>query len=219
MYQNAEALHGPQWSVRGDPRISPVGRILRFLHLDELPQLINVVRGDMSLVGPRPERPEFVSLLADLIPNYVDRLAVLPGITGLAQINFPPDESIGSVRRKVAVDRQYVIEATGWLDARILFCTGLRMMGVRHGRAARWLRLEHTFDDAVFELDALDTSGSASSIAKAPVGVESACHSSRKSRRHHSGAVPDPAFVLTATAVSSDVSTAIEGRQQRRRPR
>ena len=142
MFADAEALRGPQWATRDDPRISPIGRALRFLHLDELPQLVNVVRGDMSLVGPRPERPEFVAQLALEVPNYRDRLAVLPGITGLAQINLPPDESLDSVHQKVFVDRQYIAQASALLDLRILTCTALRMLGIRHGRAARWLGVE-----------------------------------------------------------------------------
>jgi lipopolysaccharide/colanic/teichoic acid biosynthesis glycosyltransferase len=147
MYQDAEKLSGPVWAVRGDSRISPVGRVLRFLHLDELPQLINVLRGDMSLVGPRPERPEFVERLARQVPRYKERLAVLPGITGLAQINLPPDEGVNCVRRKVIIDCEYVARASFLLDLRILICTALRMLGVRHGRAARWLKIDYKFDD------------------------------------------------------------------------
>jgi lipopolysaccharide/colanic/teichoic acid biosynthesis glycosyltransferase len=148
MYQDAEALSGPQWSVKGDPRISPIGRALRFLHLDELPQLMNVVKGEMSLIGPRPERPEFVEKLTLDVPNYRDRLAVLPGITGLAQINLPADETLACVQKKVIVDRHYVSHATAMLDLRILLCTALRMFGIRHGRAARWLGVEYKFSPA-----------------------------------------------------------------------
>src|SRR4029450_5933506 len=87
---DAEARSGPAWSVTGaDPRVTWLGYWLRRLHLDELPQLVNVIRGEMALVGPRPERPEFVRVLAPEIPGYESRLAVLPGITRLAQINLP----------------------------------------------------------------------------------------------------------------------------------
>jgi hypothetical protein len=141
MYANAESVSGPVWCVPGDSRITPLGKILRFLHLDELPQLVNIVRGEMDFVGPRPERPSFVEWLAEEIPNYRDRLQVRPGVTGLAQINLPADKTIDCVRRKLAIDRHYVKVANLGLDLRILFCTFLRMIGIRHGRAARWLRV------------------------------------------------------------------------------
>lgn len=142
MYQDAEAVSGPTWCKPGDSRITPVGRILRLLHLDELPQLINIVKGDMDLVGPRPERPAFVEMLAREIPHYRDRLQVLPGVTGLAQVNLPPDETINCVRKKLVLDRDYIRTACLNLDVRILICTSLRMLGIRHGRAVRWLHLE-----------------------------------------------------------------------------
>ena len=141
MYQNAEAVTGPTWCTKGDSRVTPIGKILRLLHLDELPQLINVVRGEMDLIGPRPERPVFVTWLSRELPHYTDRLRILPGVTGLAQINLPPDESIESVSKKLVLDRQYIMEASFSLDFRILMCTFLRMVGIRHGLAARWLGL------------------------------------------------------------------------------
>ena len=82
--------------------------MLRRFHLDELPQIINVLKGEMSFVGPRPERPEFVHVLAQSIPDYLKRLAALPGITGLAQLNLPPDTDLDSVRRKLALDLEYI---------------------------------------------------------------------------------------------------------------
>jgi lipopolysaccharide/colanic/teichoic acid biosynthesis glycosyltransferase len=153
MYANAEDIGGPQWARPKDTRITPVGRALRFLHLDELPQLVNVVRGEMSLIGPRPERPEFVEQLALAIPNYEERLKVLPGITGLAQINLPADESLESVERKVIIDCDYIEKGNVYLDLRILLCTALRMMGIRHGRAPRWLGVEYRFTDRSRTLD------------------------------------------------------------------
>jgi lipopolysaccharide/colanic/teichoic acid biosynthesis glycosyltransferase len=140
---DAEAKSGPTWSASGaDPRVTRLGYWLRRLHLDELPQLINVVRGEMSLVGPRPERPEFVKVLAEQIPDYEDRLAILPGITGLAQINLPPDSDLDSVRRKLIVDLEYIETADTWLDARILFCTFLRMLWIKGPAVTRLLGLE-----------------------------------------------------------------------------
>lgn len=130
MRVDAEAASGPAWSGEDDPRITPVGRWLRKLHLDELPQLFNVVKGEMSLIGPRPERPEFVEVLAQQIPCYLERLAVLPGVTGLAQINLPADTDLDSVRRKLVLDREYVAKASAWLDLRIIACTALRMVGL-----------------------------------------------------------------------------------------
>jgi len=140
---DAEAKSGPTWSASGaDPRVTWLGLWLRRLHLDELPQLWNVVRGEMALVGPRPERPEFVKILAEQIPGYKDRLAVLPGITGLAQINLPPDSDLDSVRRKLIVDVDYIESAGFWLDVRILFCTLLRMFWIKGPAVTRLLGLE-----------------------------------------------------------------------------
>ena len=131
MRVDAESRSGPVWAVAGDPRVTPLGRILRRLHLDEFPQLFNVVKGEMALVGPRPERPEFVQTLARKIPGYMDRLSVRPGITGLAQINLPPDTDLESVRRKLALDLEYVASADASLDLRIVAATGLKLFHLR----------------------------------------------------------------------------------------
>jgi len=143
MYQDAEAVSGPALCQPGDSRITPFGRLLRSLHLDELPQLWNVVRGQMCLVGPRPERPEIIALnqLRELVPGFELRTQVLPGVTGLAQINLPPDVDAASVIPKVELDLEYIETASWGLDLRILLCTGLRMLGVRHGLAVGWLKL------------------------------------------------------------------------------
>jgi lipopolysaccharide/colanic/teichoic acid biosynthesis glycosyltransferase len=148
MYQDAESISGPTWCKPGDTRITPIGRVLRLLHLDELPQLINIVNGEMDLIGPRPERPAFVETLAHEIPHYRERLQVLPGVTGLAQVNLPPDETLNCVRKKLMLDRDYIRNAGLGLDLRILACTSLRMIGIRHGRAVRWLRLERQIPTA-----------------------------------------------------------------------
>lgn len=130
MYHQSEDASGPCWSSRRDPRITPLGRILRRTHIDELPQLWNILRGDMSLVGPRPERPEFLPKLEDSIPRYRERLRVRPGVTGLAQVQLPADIDVGDVRRKQAYDLYYIAEMSPWLDLRIIVCTPLKMCGV-----------------------------------------------------------------------------------------
>jgi len=138
MRQDAEAVTGPTWASADDPRVTPIGRFIRAVHLDELPQLFNVLLGDMALVGPRPERPEFTQLLGRKVPGYLDRLAVRPGITGLAQINLPPDTDLESVRRKVVLDREYVQSASALMDLKILACTCVRIVGI-HGTVTRRL--------------------------------------------------------------------------------
>ncbi|HVN75679.1 MAG TPA: exopolysaccharide biosynthesis polyprenyl glycosylphosphotransferase [Thermoanaerobaculaceae bacterium] len=109
MRVDAEA-EGPAFSRPDDPRVTRLGRILRHLRIDELPQLLNVVRGDMSLVGPRPERPEFVAALARTIPYYTFRLAVPPGLTGWAQVNMPYAASEADHRRKLEYDLYFIRE-------------------------------------------------------------------------------------------------------------
>jgi lipopolysaccharide/colanic/teichoic acid biosynthesis glycosyltransferase len=130
MAHNCEDRSGARWSTPGDPRVTAVGRVLRATHLDELPQLWNILRGDMSLVGPRPERPEFVVKLEKGIPQYRDRLQVRPGVTGLAQVQLPPDSDLDSVRRKVACDLTYIGNLGAWLDVCILTVTVLHLFGI-----------------------------------------------------------------------------------------
>jgi len=137
MRHDAEATTGAVWARKDDPRATFVGGVLRKLHLDELPQLFNVFNGEMSLVGPRPERPEFVPKLAEEIPGYLGRLAVRPGITGLAQINLDPDADVDDVRRKLVLDLEYVASATALVDLRILLCTVLHLVGINGESAKR----------------------------------------------------------------------------------
>ncbi len=137
MVPNAEAETGPVWATENDPRETWLGRILRRTHLDELPQFWNVLRGDMSLIGPRPERPVFVEKFRHEIPHYTARLAVRPGITGWAQVNHPSDLTLDDVRKKLDYDREY-IRNMGWrIDLQIIAATAARMLGFRARPAER----------------------------------------------------------------------------------
>jgi sugar transferase (PEP-CTERM system associated) len=123
MYVDAEADSGPTWAGDDDPRITPVGRFLRISRLDEIPQLWNVLKGDMSLVGPRPERPEFVEWLSREISHYQLRHIVRPGITGWAQIRFRYGSSVEDAKEKLRYDLFYVKNISPGLDFLVLFET------------------------------------------------------------------------------------------------
>jgi lipopolysaccharide/colanic/teichoic acid biosynthesis glycosyltransferase len=144
MVHNCESLTGPRWSMPGDPRVTRVGAFLRASHLDELPQLLNVLRGEMSLIGPRPERPEFVPELERELPGYWQRLLVRPGVTGLAQVQLPPDSDLTSVRNKLAHDLYYIRHLSPWLDARLLICTAFYALGLPFGVAGRLLGIPNS---------------------------------------------------------------------------
>jgi lipopolysaccharide/colanic/teichoic acid biosynthesis glycosyltransferase len=120
MYVNAEAASGAVWATAGDPRITPIGRIMRKCRVDELPQLINVIRGDMNIVGPRPERPVIFSRLSQHIAEYPLRQRAKPGITGWAQINHRYDASVDDVRTKVRYDLEYLERQSVKEDLRII---------------------------------------------------------------------------------------------------
>ena len=123
MVENAEAQTGPVWAKENDPRYTPIGRWLRKTRLDEIPQLWNVLRGEMSLVGPRPERPYFVEKLSKEIPLYSRRYRVKPGITGWAQVTWHYDCSVEDVRQKVKYDLFYIANLSLRMDLKILFLT------------------------------------------------------------------------------------------------
>lgn len=123
MYANAEARTGAVWATRNDPRITPVGRVIRRLRLDELPQLFNVLKGEMAIAGPRPERPEFVNTLSEKIPYYRQRHCVKPGITGWAQINYKYGDTIEDTIAKLEYDLYYIKNMSASLDAYIFFHT------------------------------------------------------------------------------------------------
>lgn len=123
MKVDAEKTTGPIWAGAKDSRITPIGSFLRKTHMDEIPQFVNVLRGEMSVIGPRPERPVFVEQFVKEIPNYSKRLCVKPGITGLAQVWHRYDETIEDVKKKIKYDLLYIKKICLWTDIRILFRT------------------------------------------------------------------------------------------------
>ena len=129
---DAEQGGDPRWASQQDPRITRVGNFIRPMRIDELPQLINVLRGEMSMIGPRPERPHFVEQLAQAIPLYSVRSYVKPGITGWAQVNYPYGASVEDARQKLSYDLYYVKNRSLLLDLLILFAT-IRVILFREG--------------------------------------------------------------------------------------
>jgi lipopolysaccharide/colanic/teichoic acid biosynthesis glycosyltransferase len=136
MYHESEP-DGPVWSVRGDRRVTPVGWFLRWTHIDELPQLINILRGDMDLMGPRPERPEIVAMLERALPEYHRRLQVRPGLTGLAQVLRGPDTDLNSVCQKLDLDLYYLDHKGPWIDLRIILATVPHLLRIPSNVIAR----------------------------------------------------------------------------------
>lgn len=145
--------NGPMWCQPHDPRVTRVGEFLRKTHLDELPQLLNILKGDMSLVGPRPERPEFVPTLLSEVPGYKHRFVLKPGLTGLAQIRHTADRVIDDVKKKVKYDILYLKRASWTTDLMILFKTipvalnfsngAANGMAKRRVRGRRWMGWRH----------------------------------------------------------------------------
>ncbi|MDX1934088.1 MAG: sugar transferase [Capsulimonadales bacterium] len=132
MYRDAEK-QGARWASEQDPRITRVGRFLRTSRVDELPQLWNVLRGEMSLIGPRPERPEFDRLLSEQIPHYEARYAIKPGLSGWAQVMYPYGASVDDAREKLAYDLYYIKNCSAFLDLLITWKTVLVVL-FRKGR-------------------------------------------------------------------------------------
>ena len=133
MYQDAEK-HGAVWAQEDDPRVTKVGKWLRKLRLDEIPQFWNVLKGDMSIIGPRPERREFVEKLEKIIPYYYLRHTVKPGITGWAQINYPYGATVEDAVQKLEYELYYIKNMSPLLDTKIF----LRTIGVMlFGQGAR----------------------------------------------------------------------------------
>lgn len=123
MVDGAESTRGPIWATENDDRVTRLGKILRRTRMDELPQLFNVLWGDMSFIGPRPERPFFVERFRRMIPDYSERLVVAPGITGLAQVEHKYDSSVEDVRLKLEYDLRYLRHQSLFLDLCILWKT------------------------------------------------------------------------------------------------
>ncbi|NMB47891.1 sugar transferase [Candidatus Kuenenbacteria bacterium] len=115
--------NGPQWAQKNDPRVTPVGRFMRKSRIDEIPQLVNILRGEMSFIGPRPERPEFIEKLKTTIPFYETRLLIKPGLTGWAQINFPYGASEADALEKLQYDLYYIKNRSLTLDWSIILKT------------------------------------------------------------------------------------------------
>lgn len=123
MQHNAEEKTGPKWAETDDPRITKVGSFLRRFRLDEVPQFLNVLIGDMSIIGPRPERPYFVDQLSKEYPFYHRRLSVLPGISGWSQIKQSYDQNIDDIRQKLKFDFYYIENLSFGLDLKIMIST------------------------------------------------------------------------------------------------
>ena len=123
MKVDAEKESGPVWASANDDRLIPGGDFLRKTHIDEIPQFVNVLRGEMSVIGPRPERPVFVDKFKKEIPDYERRLEIKPGITGLAQVWHRYDETIEDVKKKIKYDLLYIKKVCLWTDLRIFFRT------------------------------------------------------------------------------------------------
>lgn len=138
MIPDAEKRTGPVWTSVNDPRITKLGKLLRASHLDELPQIFNVLNGDMLLIGPRPERPEFTCHLSEAIPGYDNRSLIPPGVTGLAQINLPPDTDLESVRRKLTLDLEYIQTGSFKMDVQIFVTTFLRLCLLPSDLCKKW---------------------------------------------------------------------------------
>jgi len=125
---------GAVWAGKRDPRVTTIGRVMRRFHLDELPQIWNVWRGEMTVIGPRPERPEIIEQLKKEIVGYEYRMLVTPGLTGYAQLNRPSDTDLRDVRKKLILDLEYIEKASFWFDMRLLLGTAFKFVRIKHAR-------------------------------------------------------------------------------------
>jgi lipopolysaccharide/colanic/teichoic acid biosynthesis glycosyltransferase len=155
MKVDAEKYSGPVWAKQNDHRLIPGGDFLRKAHLDEIPQFINVLRGEMSIIGPRPERPYFVAQLKNQIYGYEKRLLIKPGITGLAQVQHRADETLRDVQIKIKYDLFYLRKMCFLVDIRILVQTlGVILAGGIQGRIpeAKWEKVTNKRDQHIHDL-------------------------------------------------------------------
>jgi lipopolysaccharide/colanic/teichoic acid biosynthesis glycosyltransferase len=139
MRHDCEKVTGPVWATANDARVTGIGRILRDTHLDEVPQLWNILRGEMSLIGPRPERPEIAARIEPAVPGFHRRLQVKPGVTGLAQLHLPPDTEVAQVARKLSYDLYYVRNQSLRLDVGILLSTAFHFLAAGSACISRFL--------------------------------------------------------------------------------
>ncbi|MCA9051173.1 MAG: sugar transferase [Planctomycetaceae bacterium] len=146
MVHDAEAGTGPIWASQDVERVTTIGRILRPTQIDEFPQLLNVLLGHMSLIGPRPERPEIAHQLEWKVGSYSERVKVRPGITGLAQLRLPPDSDLHSVRQKLTMDLYYIEHLSPLLDLRILAFTVLYFLRSVGRLLRRRMSIPHVAD-------------------------------------------------------------------------
>jgi lipopolysaccharide/colanic/teichoic acid biosynthesis glycosyltransferase len=151
MREDAEADTGPTWALDDDPRITRIGKFLRISRLDEIPQLWNVLKGDMEFVGPRPERPEFVEWLSKEIPYYPMRQVLPPGITGWAQVRYKYGNTVEDAKEKLKYDLYYIKNASIGLDLLIIFQTIKIVLLGRGGFAQKIESLPKSDVSAVYD--------------------------------------------------------------------
>lgn len=163
MTHGCEIATGPVWAIEDDPRVTKLGRWLRATHVDELPQLWNILRGEMSLIGPRPERPEIAAVIERTLPEFRHRLQVRPGITGLAQLQLPASAELHAVRHKLERDFLYLQEFGPAIDARIAFATVCHFVSKAFGTICR--HIVQPFTPVATITDEPDTGGVVASLA------------------------------------------------------
>jgi lipopolysaccharide/colanic/teichoic acid biosynthesis glycosyltransferase len=168
MFHNCEAYTGPIWSTADDQRVTRLGRILRDTHLDELPQLWNVLRGEMSLIGPRPERPEIAARIGAALPEFHRRLSVRPGLTGLAQLSLPADSDMAHVPHKLNQDLFYIQHQGLLLDARIVISTAFHFIAAGCASSSRILLASVHSRRRTWEVSAAPSDPALTAVPRSP---------------------------------------------------